>query len=90
MSATAPTNMAADAAVFSREGWIGPAFPVAVFPIRIDADPLPLGPVAIERIRFLLSQGVALRVLATEQRWIDRLCAAVEALGDDRPGACDA
>jgi hypothetical protein len=67
------------------KGWVGPAFPEAVCPIHIDGDPLPLSDVAIERITWLLSHGVALRLLATEQQWLDRFCAAVEALSDAPP-----
>jgi hypothetical protein len=63
------------------EGWVGPPFPAGVFPIRIDAHPLPLSQMAVERITWLLERGVALRLLSTEQRFIDAFCSAVELLG---------
>lgn len=65
------------------EGYIGPAFPNAVFPIRINAHPLPLSAVAVERITWLLRHGIALKLLSTEQRHIDAFCSAVELLGDN-------
>ena len=89
--AVSGADILADDADYPFKGYIMSDNPAALHDLHLDADPLPLSDFAIGALRWCLSRNIALRIHATEQRFIDRFLLGVEAIGDAPEGSrCDA